>query len=231
MKLIRRTLFAVGAAAMLLSPAAVSVANAAPTTAVGGGSGIVISGKYLCTMTTVGHDRSGNLVGLTAGHCGNLGSPISLERNRGAGTIGRIVTKSKSWDVAVIRLDSSRVRPVRSVGPARISRVGTYPQPFSNVCKSGRTTGYTCGPTLVSEGATAFNYVCAAPGDSGGPIISNGRVVGMLNGALTIAGPGTSIECVHPALPIYTPMVATKMTDIVKVLNRTTAVGSGFRPV
>lgn len=52
----------------------------------------------------------------------------------------------------------------------------------------------------------------------------------MLNGSLRIAGPGTSIECVHPSFPVYTPMVATKMTDIVRVLNATpNVVGSGFR--
>lgn len=229
MKFIRRALLVVGAAALLVAPSAVGVATAAPTAAVGGGTGIVISGKYLCTMTSVGHDRQGNLVGLTAGHCGNLGETISLERNRGAGTVGRIVTKSKSWDFAVIRLDSSRVHAVRSVGKARISGVGTYPQPFTTVCKSGRTTGFSCGPTLLIDGPTALNYVCAAPGDSGSPIISKGRVVGMVNAIMNVAGRGTAIECIDPAFPVFSPMIATKMTDILKVLNKTTAIGAGFR--
>lgn len=228
MKAIRRTLLLVGAALLALSPAA--VATAAPIANVGGGSGIVIDGRALCTMTTVGNDRAGRLVGLTAGHCGNLGSAVSLERNARAGVIGRIVTKSKNWDVAVVRLDTSRVRGVRNVGKAHIGGVGTYPQPFANVCKSGRTTGFSCGPTLAIEGASTINYVCSARGDSGGPIISRGRVVGMLNGSLRLAGPGTSVECIDPAFPVYTPMVATKMTDIVRVLNATpTAIGSGFR--
>lgn len=229
LKAIRRALLAIGAAAIALSPAA--VATAAPAATVGGGSGIVVNGRYLCTMTAVGHDRGGNLVGLTAGHCGKLGDSISLERNRGAGTIGRIVTRSKNWDVAVVQLNPNRVRAVSRIGKARIHGVGNYPAPFTNVCKSGRTTGFTCGPTLVNDKSVTYNYVCAAPGDSGGPIIKNGRVVGMLNGSLRIAGPGTpSIECIDPAFPVYTPMVATKMTDIVKVLKSAPrAVGSGFR--
>ena len=230
MKAFRRALLAIGAAALVLSPTA-AVATAAPAATVGGGSGIVVDSKSLCTVTAVGHDRGGRLVALTAAHCGDLGDSVRLERNRGAGVIGRIVTKSKGWDVAVIKLDSTRVRGVRAVGKARIGGVGTYPAPFNNVCKSGRTTGFSCGPTLLIDGPVAMNYVCAAPGDSGGPIIKNGRVVGMLNAIMRIAGPGTpAIECVHPAFPVYSPMVATKMTSILKVLNSAPrAVGSGFR--
>ncbi|ALG85260.1 S1 family peptidase [Gordonia phthalatica] len=229
MKAFRRALLAIGAAAIALSPAA--VATAAPAATVGGGSGIVVNSKSLCTVTTVGHDRGGRLVALTAGHCGNLGDSIRLERNRSAGVVGRIVTKSKTWDVAVVQLDSSRVRGVRSVGKARINGVGTYPAPLNDVCKSGRTTGFSCGPTLLLDGPVAINYVCAAPGDSGGPIIKNGRVVGMLNAIMRVAGPGTpAIECISPAFPVYSPMVATKMTDILKVLKSApNAVGSGFR--
>ncbi|MBM7366973.1 S1 family peptidase [Gordonia hydrophobica] len=229
MKAFRRALLAIGAAVIALSPAA--VATAAPAATVGGGSGIVVNGRSLCTMTAVGHDRGGNLVGLTAGHCGKLGASVSLERNRSAGTIGRIVTRSQNWDVAVIQLNPSRVRAVSRVGSARIRGVGNYPAPLTNVCKSGRTTGFTCGPTLIDERSVGYSYVCAAPGDSGGPVIQNGRLVGMLNGSVRILGPGTpSIECIHPAFPVYTPMVATKMTDILKVLKSAPrAVGSGFR--
>ncbi|MBY4571149.1 peptidase S1 [Gordonia sihwensis] len=229
MKRLRTAVIAIGAAAVALSPAA--VAHAAPAATVGGGSGIVIDNRSLCTVTAVGHDRGGRLVGLTAGHCGDVGDAVSLERNRRAGTIGRIVTKSKGWDVAVIRLDPARVRAVRTVGHARIAGVGAYPQPFSNVCKAGRTTGFTCGPTLLVNGSRSYSYVCSAPGDSGGPIIDRGRVVGMLNGSLRLAGPGTSIACVDPALPVYTPMAATKMTDILRSLNASGLVGAGFRTV
>ncbi len=215
----------------MLTTAGPAVADAAPKAAVGGGTGILLDGRAGCTMTAVGRDRAGRLVGLTAGHCGGIGSRVALQRNPRFGTIGRVVTRSANYDVDVISLDASRVRGVRSVGKARIARIGTYPQPFSTVCKSGRTTGFTCGPTLTLKGRYAYNYVCSAPGDSGGPILVGNRVVGMLNGGMRLAGPGTSIACVDPALPLHTPMIATKMSDILRVLNRTSAVGAGFRPV
>ena len=230
MKMFKRAMLTVAAAATVVALAPGGPVEAAPRATLGGGSGIIVGGNALCTMTAIGHDRAGRLVGLTAAHCGNMGASIVSERNRAAGQVGRIVTKSESLDVAVIELAPSRVNAVRTVGKARITGVGSYPKPFSNVCKSGRTTGFTCGPTLQFQGREVINYVCADHGDSGGPIISRGRLVGMLNGGMRIAGPGTpSIPCVDPAFPIYSPMVATKITDILRPLNRVNVIGSGFR--
>ena len=50
-----------------------SNAVAAPTP-MGGGSGIIIDNQLVCTLTTIGHDNGGRLVGITAGHCGGPGS-------------------------------------------------------------------------------------------------------------------------------------------------------------
>lgn len=41
----------------------------------GGGAGIAFA-KTPCTLTTIGHDKSGELVGFTAGRCGGLGAPV-----------------------------------------------------------------------------------------------------------------------------------------------------------
>ncbi|WP_026918606.1 S1 family peptidase [Gordonia shandongensis] len=233
MKRIRTAVLALSAAALAMAPAVASApAEAAPKAAVGGGSGIIVNGKSACTMTAVGRDRAGRLVGLTAAHCGKLGSRVGLERNRRAGQVGRIVTANPKLDYAVVLLDGSRVRPVRTVGKARITRVGTYPKPFSNVCKSGRTTGFSCGPTLTTGGRFVYNYVCSAPGDSGGPIMVGSRLVGMLNGIRRIAGPNTPpVFCVDPAFPVYTPMAATPIRDVLRNLNGVPAIGAGFRVI
>ncbi|WP_374206204.1 S1 family peptidase, partial [Gordonia zhenghanii] len=231
-KMFKRVLVAVAAVTTTAALMPSAPADAAPRATVGGGSGIILAGNSLCTMTAVGHDRTGRLVGLTAAHCGGIGNTVQAERKRSAGVIGTIAARSDRLDVAVIALNPSRVKAVRQVGKARISRIGVYPKPFSNVCKAGRTTGFTCGPTLLDDGDASLNYVCADHGDSGGPIIVGGRLVGMLNGALRVAGAGTpSIPCVDPAFPVYSPMIATKMTDILRPLNRTSMVGSGFRPI
>ncbi|MFT3716756.1 MAG: S1 family peptidase [Gordonia sp. (in: high G+C Gram-positive bacteria)] len=231
MSKIKAALFALlGVALLVLAPFATNAgeADAAPKAKIGGGSGIIIDRKYACTMTTVGHDRSGSLIGLTAAHCGKVGSTIRSERNPKAGIIGRFVLRSKSGDFAVVRLDPSRVQPVRQVGQARIVGVGRYPR-TGNVCKMGRTTGYTCGPVLEVSGARSANYVCANHGDSGGPVIRGNRVVAMLNGATDVAG--VVLPCYSPGIPVFTPMVATKMSDIVASLTRYGHAGAGFRPI
>ncbi|MER7988101.1 trypsin-like peptidase domain-containing protein [Streptomyces noursei] len=77
-----RVLRALGAAALLasLSLSAAPAASASTTarTAVGGGSGIIFRMQpspeehktyYVCTLTAVGRDAAGNLVGLTNAHC------------------------------------------------------------------------------------------------------------------------------------------------------------------
>lgn len=208
-------------------------AQAAPRAAVGGGSAIVIDKKYACTMTTVGLDRTGRLIGLTAGHCVKVGSQIWLEHNMGAGVIGRVVQKSKAGDYGVVALDAGRVNATRVAGGATIRAVGAFPAAGATVCKAGRTTGYSCGPVLDVDGASTISYVCANEGDSGGPIVTGGRVVGMLNGGLILGVPPIrgAIGCIDKALPIYSPMIATKMTAIVADLNSIGRYGAGFRPI
>ncbi|MDF3283640.1 S1 family peptidase [Gordonia sp. N1V] len=220
---------------LLLALAPAYAAQAAPRATVGGGSAIVIDGRFGCTMTTVGHDRAGRLIGLTAGHCGHFGSKVSLEDNPAAGVVGRFARKSEPGDYAVITLDPNRVSAVRTAGGATIRSVGAFPPAGANVCKAGRTTGFSCGPVLQTSSTDSLSYVCANHGDSGGPIVMGDRVVGMLNGGLILGIPGTPIKgaigCVNPAIPIYSPLVATKMTAILADLNAQGGVGAGFRPI
>lgn len=220
---------------LVLAMAPAYTAHAAPRAGIGGGSAIVIDARAGCTMTTVGHDRAGRLVGLTAGHCGNVGSQITLQDNPGAGVVGQIVLKSTPGDYAVIALDPSRVVGTPTVGGATIRSVGAFPPAGSNVCKSGRTTGFSCGPVLSLRSTDSLSYVCANHGDSGGPVLSGNRIVGMLNGGLIVGIPGTPLEgaigCIHPAIPVYSPMVATKMTAVLADLDRVGGPGAGFRPV
>lgn len=75
-----RTLRALGLAVLLagMSIATAPSASADPLTPVGGGSGIIFrlsptpeapQSYYICTLTAVGRDNTGNLVGLTNAHC------------------------------------------------------------------------------------------------------------------------------------------------------------------
>lgn len=228
---LRRSLPVLGLALLLLmtSVVAAAPAQAAPRAAVGGGTAIVLGGKAACTMTAVGRDNAGRLVGLTAAHCGDPGQLVVAERQPRAGTIGRVVLVNTKYDAAVIALDPARVQPVRSVGNASIARVGRMPGPGANVCKMGRTTGFTCGPVLAVSKIHSSSYVCGNSGDSGAPVLQGNRLVGMLNGRQIVLG--VAVHCVSPAVPIFTPMVATDMSDIVASLTRNGGIGAGFRPV
>ncbi len=45
----------------------------------GGGAGIVVNGGTLCTLTTIGHDKFGDLIGFTSAHCGGPGAQVAAE--------------------------------------------------------------------------------------------------------------------------------------------------------
>ena len=48
-----------------------------PGYAVGPGTAIVVDGSAACTLAVAGYDKAGRLIGLTAGHCGNVGSKVA----------------------------------------------------------------------------------------------------------------------------------------------------------
>lgn len=227
----RRVLLTLVVALLAVVPGALLAGEvqAAPKAAVGGGTAIIVGGNGACTMTAVGRDRTGRLVGLTAAHCGRPGATVRAERQRGAGVLGHIARINTKYDTAVVALDPARVRPVRTVGQTTITRVGSLPGPGAIVCKQGRSTGRTCGPLLAEYRYQSTSYVCGTNGDSGAPVVSGSRLVAMQNGRERIAG--VSVSCPNPGFPVHTPMVATTMTDILGSLNRAGGLGAGFRPL
>jgi hypothetical protein len=74
----------------------------------GGGAGIVLAGTY-CTLGTIGHDKTGDLVGFTASTCGGPGSSVDVEG--GPGGVGTVVAANDDLDYAVIKFDPAKVIP------------------------------------------------------------------------------------------------------------------------
>lgn len=187
---------------------------------IGGGSGIIIDGQFECTVTTVGHDAAGHLVGFTAGHCGNAGSRVIAEADTDAGQIGQFVYSNHDLDYAVIEFDPKRVIPVNRVGSTTITQVGapaTFPQ---LLCKEGRTTGSTCGwawGNLFDEPNQTWTQLCVIEGDSGAPVVIGTTLVGMVNAYLMVA-------CIGPE-------VGTTMASIMRDINHRGAAGAGYRPI
>jgi len=179
-----------------------AVASAGTVVTMGGGSGIMIplsaSTGDACTLTTIGHSE-GRLIGLTAAHCFTPGKSANVysETQPRAGVLGHATYINRGLDYAVIQFDPNKVRPSATVGGVVIAGVSTAPLAFPDVaCKTGRTTGTTCGVVWNSDGTIHTTQVCTAKGDSGAPIVVGDKLVGMVHGVYRIAG--QYVPCVAP---------------------------------
>ncbi|WP_328389587.1 serine protease [Nocardia sp. NBC_00416] len=194
----------------------------------GGGSGLIISSEsghmseyaIQCTLTTIGRDGAGRLVGLTAGHCGTPGHEVYSEQDPGAGVLGRFVYSNQDLDYAVLEFDPGRVTPVNRVGNLSITGVGGPAQFPAIVCKEGRTTGNTCGIAygdVFASSMETWSQMCVMEGDSGAPVVVGSTLVGMVNAYLAIA--------------CFGPEVGTNMATIMGDINSRGGVGSGYLPI
>ncbi|WP_225725746.1 MULTISPECIES: S1 family peptidase [unclassified Nocardia] len=208
--------FAVALGAALLGTGAAHAAGPV----IGGGSGIIIDNQFECTVTTVGWDNSGHLIGLTAGHCGDPGAQVFAEKDRGAGQIGRFVYSNHDLDYAIIQFDPDKITPVNRIGNVTITGLGLPAQFPQIVCKEGRTTGNTCGITwgdVFQTNVETWSQMCVVEGDSGAPVVVGTTLVGMVNAYL--------------ALACFGPEVGTNMNAIMADINGRGGVGAGFNPI
>jgi hypothetical protein len=205
------------------------IAYADAQIALGGGSGLVVEGDTLCTLTTIGNDNRGNLIGFTSAHCGGPGATVAAEGVENAGLIGTMVAGNDALDYAVIQFDPQKVRPVNNVNGFQIDGLGPDPVVGDIACKLGRTTGYSCGVTWGpgTEPGTIVNQVCGQPGDSGAPVTVNNRLVGMIHGAFSEELP----TCVVKFIPLHTPAVTMSFNTQLADITAKNRPGSGFVPV
>jgi hypothetical protein len=223
---------AVAVAAALAFTSSVLVAPSAyaqDPVAMGGGSGIVIDGDTFCTLTAIGNDNKGNLIGFTSAHCGGPGAQVAAEGAEDRGVLGTMVAGNEGLDYAVIQFDPALVRPVAEVNGFRIDGIGPDPVFGEVACKLGRTTGYSCGVTWGpgEKPGTILNQVCGQPGDSGAPVTVDNRLVGMIHGAFSEDLP----TCVVKFVPLHTPAVTMSMNAVLSDIASKNRAGSGFVPV
>ncbi|WP_330184046.1 S1 family peptidase [Nocardia sp. NBC_01503] len=213
-------------------------ADAAPPVTLGGGSGIYVeqlddpNSTADCTLTSIGYDRDGKLVGITAGHCGEVGARIAAEYTRSGG-IGVISEKSAGNDWAVIVFDPARVNPTKQVAQSVINSVGAPPAIGDIACKNGRTTGYTCGPVWETTPNWFRSQVCANHGDSGAPVLLGDRLVGMVVAGTDFDAGPVSIElpaCKGAGDLIHEPELSTTISMVLADIDRHGGAGAGFRP-
>lgn len=218
--MLKRFAAVVAATAGIISTVAVGFATAAPSPAVlGGGSGIVVNDELVCSLTTIGHDRAGRLVGLTAGHCGEVGASVVPEYKPDSGVVGTFVVSNPELDYAVIQFDPAKVVPVNRVGNVTITRIGA-PASFPQIaCKEGRTTGDTCGVVWgdVLQTQETWTQACVIEGDSGSPMVVGTTLVAMVNAYL-------GAPCIGPEL-------GTNLSAIINDLNASGGPGADFQPI
>ncbi|MGQ4597512.1 serine protease [Nocardia sp. R6R-6] len=208
------------AAGATLFGAQSGAAHAETGPVLGGGSGIIVGNQNICTLTTIGRDSGGRLVGFTAGHCGDPGATVVADANRDGGVVGTFAYTNSDLDYAVIVFDQGKVAPVNTVGGTTITGVGGPPRFPDIVCKEGRTTGRTCGLAYgdaFTDGTATWTQTCVAEGDSGGPVVVGTTLVGMVNGYLGV--------------PCLGPEIGVNITDILNDVNARGDAGAGFRPI
>ncbi|MFX0577192.1 hypothetical protein [Nocardia nepalensis] len=205
-------------------------ATAGQMAIIGGGSGILLGGRSACTLTTVGYDHADRMVGLTAGHCAEIGMSVAAE-TQPAGVIGTVAVVDHDNDFAVIEFDRAKVTPIRQVSQTLIDGIGAPARQGDIVCKNGRTSGFACGVVWDTHGWWFQNQVCSEPGDSGGPVTIGDRLVGMNVGHIGTTVLGLPVFDIVCASPLHDPAVATQIGMVLSEIDRTGGVGTGFRPL
>jgi streptogrisin D len=168
-------------------------APAAQTQAFYGGQAIYRGGSR-CSAGFNTRSGSGRNYVLTAGHCANLGGTWTTS---GGQTIGPVAASSfPGNDYGAIRISNPAALDPRGgvlhngafrdiTGASRVP-VG------SRACKTGSTTGTTCGTvqaynvTVNYAEGTVFGLtrtnICTQPGDSGGAMYAGSRAQGITSG-------------------------------------------------
>lgn len=199
-------------AVVALQPALGSVApqvvdnGGAPADAMFGGDSYAAenaAGAFRCSLGFNGTDGSGRTVNISAGHCDpnrTGGGASQVFQMTGDGVFGPRIgyfarTNLEGHDFSIIRIDDGAAyrfqnNLVRVPGRSPLHITGTAdPVVGAPVCKSGLTTGFTCGninavnQTVDVGSRTLTNgfsaNICALQGDSGGTVVTGDRALGI----------------------------------------------------
>lgn len=153
-----------------------------------------------------------------------MGDPVSSADSWQVGPTGTVVSKNAQLDYSLIEF-GSQAEVTRSYNGVTAYGIGGATQPGDITCKRGVATGRTCGMTFQHSQKITINQVCAMVGDSGAPVLHNGRIVGSVSRGLI---PGLP-SCRTPWQgALHNPTVVSNTDAIIADLNRREGVGSGF---
>jgi hypothetical protein len=203
------------------------IATADGSVVLGGGAGILVNGTY-CTLTTIGHDNRGELVGFTAATCGGPGAEVLAESAQPSGAVGTVAATNDDLDYAVIKLDSAKVVPSANIDGFPINGLGPDPSLLQPFCKQGGATGNGCGSVTVQGGkpSTVTGKLPLGqwqPGDEGAPVTVDGLLVGLL-----LKG-HTNVDLIVPGAT--SRISFTLFSFVLNDVNAKGGPGAGFSPV
>lgn len=185
------------------------------------GGDAILGPNFRCSAAAIARSGSTTVM-ITAGHC-TEGFPTF--RISSGVTIGpTIISSFPSNDYGVVRVNNPTAVNAQGLvrnggGTIDITASGN-PIVGQSACKSGSTTGTTCG-RINSNGNTVnygggdivfgmtFSNICTQPGDSGGSLFAGSTVRGIVSG-------GTVGGCTSTSISIFNP--------IQEALNRAGAV-------
>jgi hypothetical protein len=218
---------------VVIGVAAVSLAGLAPnaaadaTVVLGGGAGIIVNGTY-CTLTTIGHDKTGALVGLTAATCGGSGAQVVGEGAQPSGTVGTVAASDDGLDYAVVKFDPGKVVPVGNFAGFPIIGFGPDPGFQQPICIQGGATGQACGSATV-PGVKPLTMTGRLPvghfqsGDEGAPVTTDGQLVGLMRHGRIF------VDAVVPGADSLVGF--TLISAVLNDLNAKGGPGAGFTPI
>ncbi|MER5207407.1 S1 family peptidase [Streptomyces sp. NPDC002825] len=181
---------------------------------ISGGDAIYAS-SWRCSLGFNVKDSAGNYYFLTAGHCTD-GAGTWWSNSTHSTVLGSTAGSSfPTNDYGIVRYTNTSITKSGSVGSVDITSAANATVGMS-VTRRGSTTGIHSG-TVTGLNATV-NYgggdivygmiqtnVCAEPGDSGGPLYSGSRAIGLTSGGSGNCSSGgtTFFQPVTEALSAY----------------------------
>lgn len=195
----------------------------------GPGTPIYIGDDQMCTVAATGIDSEGRKVAITAGHCGKVGEEVTSADSWRVGPSGTVVAKGENLDYSVIELGSN-AKVTNSYNGVTITQLrGTKLNEGEMACKRGVATGRSCGFTWLTDEDSHMTQMCATAGDSGGPVLKNGKLVGLVSGGVF---PNYDLSCRSPWQGgLFMPTISVSADAVFNDIDRSGGVGSGLRLV
>lgn len=191
----------------------------------GPGTPIYLGQNSMCTLAVTGVDADGRKVGITAGHCGDVGDAVRSADSFWVGEAGTIVADGSNDDYSVIEFGSN-AEISNSYNGVTVNGIGGQTSNLQEVCKTGVATGFTCGLVWTADERLTMSQLCAMQGDSGAPVIANGRVVGLISGGVV---PNQDLSCRTPIQgPLHMPSLSVNMDRIISEMDASGGPGRGF---